>query len=122
MSTCWLSVIGGKRTSRNMGEDIWFAFDIQRFNVGRTIESNSLSLSKSIFLPMYKLSGISSLDNVKEMTQNYTYQLDSPIGLDLELLKRALKGPWKKMIPECLSFRLSSVGRRGGLATPGRLR
>ena len=33
---------------------------------------------------MYKLSGISLLDNVKESTQNYTYRLNSPIGLDLE--------------------------------------
>ena len=67
-----------------MGEGIWFAFDIQKFYVSSAKEINSLSIMKSISLPMYKLSGISLLDNVKELTQNYTYRLNSPIGLDLE--------------------------------------
>ena len=66
-----------------MGEGIWFAFDIQKFNVSSTKEINSLSITKSISLPMYKLSGISLLDNVKELTQNYTYFVSRVLELSV---------------------------------------
>ena len=45
------------------------------------------------------------------LSTGHTYQPDSPMGLDIKLLERALKEPPKdplRMVPERLSFRASS--------------